>query len=437
MFSIVILCLLVFALVDYKKSYFLFLFFQIFWYPSAKFFYPLTSAFNQIPLYLIASIGYLAIHFFQKKQCCHFFYLTPIIILCLTHFITSFFSLEGFANEIFRAIGYASNLIGNIYLINCYVNKKDDIVFLLKGLTICYCFVTAYGLIEYFLQYNTILSYKSTLTPEGLWVYSIDIYRGYRLCTVFEHPIGAGMNLSLFVFFSLFCLFVLKLKISKKWRLLILLICIISACEVFLTKMRSCIVFLLIGCIGFLSLKNRKQYLVLALGVFGILIVCLLSEQVQGLFLSLFSGFKSDNVGGSSLSMRLSQMETVIKISKLSPIFGLGERFADFLPSNLIAGGLAFESVWFEVVCKFGFLGTLATLCLILYSCFLLPIKCKSKPLFFISSAYWIVYSLTSVPFFRDSFFYLILIVIVKYSFRLLKKSEISYSKKIRKTCFA
>jgi hypothetical protein len=380
-----------------------------------------------VPIYLIGDLAYACTYFLKfgiRKSKSDKTYLFPVSLICLSHFLSSFTSLEGASNEFFRAFGYCFNSLFLIFLIQKNVTTKKDIVFLLKGFTLAFCFASIYGIVEYFQESNPLLSYKSSLTPEGLDVYEIDPYRGYRISSIFEHPIGAGMNFSLFIFFAAFCLSKKDFHLSMFWGLSISIVVLLCFICVFLTKMRSSILFLLIGAIGFLNFKKPRTFVFLSLLLIVFIIGVIYVPQIQTIFLSLFNSEARNSVGGSSLEMRIEQSNAVFKIFNISPFTGLGERFMDYLSERELIGTYSFESVWFEVACKFGLLGLLATAFLILYSVFYVPLKKSAKELFFISLGYWVVYSFSSTPFFRETFYYLILICILKFRSGLLCVSK-------------
>lgn len=74
------------------------------------------------------------------------------------------------------------------------------------------------------------------------WAYSVDDVRGYRVQSVFEHAIGAGVNFILYILFVLILL--VKIGIKTKWRNILYIICILSAMAAIFSNSRTPILFL-------------------------------------------------------------------------------------------------------------------------------------------------------------------------------------------------
>ena len=70
------------------------------------------------------------------------------------------------------------------------------------------------------------------------------------------------------------------------------------------------------------------------------------------LFLSLFSSKYQNGVKGSTVDQRLSQLNAVYHLMKMSPIGGLGERFGDYISNQYTSAALEYESIWFDVMAK-------------------------------------------------------------------------------------
>ena len=92
------------------------------------------------------------------------------------------------------------------------------------------------------------------------------------------------------------------------------------------------------------------------------------------------------------------------------------EKFADYIANDFTEMALAYESVWLEQMSKHGLIGIGANIILMVYSIFVVPRKFKSKEMLWLSLAYWGIYTMTSVPTFRTSLFYLLLIYYIKSS---------------------
>ena len=188
---------------------------------------------------------------------------------------------------------------------------------------------------------------------------------------------------------------------------------------IFLTKMRTPIIFLIISLFGVLNFKKRRTYWLLLL--FSIILFFLIFDEttnVSNVFLSLFSKKNSAIVGGSNLEMRLEQIKTAFKLAKKSPIVGLGSKYQNVLEKREYIKILGSEGMILYVLPSYGFLGLLAYWCLYNYSIIKIPRFFKSKQLSFLMLGYFITYLISSVPGFKIHLLYIV-------SFYLIKDTEI------------
>ena len=146
-----------------------------------------------------------------------------------------------------------------------------------------------------------------------------------------------------------------------------------------------------------------------------LLLAPLFSDYTNNI-MSLFDSKAQEKVGGSNAEMRFEQLAAAIKLMSQSPILGLGYKFMNVMNTSLVSALLGLESMWFRILTQFGMLGVVANLYLAYYSLIKIPKLYKSRPLFFLSLAYWVTASLTSVPGMKMYFYYFVLIVFIKMS---------------------
>ena len=114
--------------------------------------------------------------------------------------------------------------------------------------------------------------------------------------------------------------------------------------------------------------------------------------------------------------MRLDQLDAVFQLMKQSPLFGLGEKFRLYISNIYTTRALDYESLWLEQMAMHGMVGVFAYIYLIYVSIIVVPRKYKSKQVFLFSLAYWLVYTMTSTPYFRIYFYYIVLFYFIKNS---------------------
>lgn len=412
-FSVIGVLILIYSCFNFKKGFLVYLLFQIIWFSNGKIIS--MAGVPSIPIYLVMALSFAAIYILKggfRAKLVEFPFMIPLLVLSISRILTCFTSLEGFASEFTRAIGFIFGSFIEVILIWRIVEKAKDFDFLMKGYCFIFTFASVYGLIEYMIKTNPIVEYKSMLTPEGITTYQTDIFRGYRVMSLFEHPIGAGMTFGLFAVFA----FLYWTNKKQKQSNFYIIIALLSILCVTLTKMRSSILFTLIGMLAFVKLKNKKFYKIFFIAILGVLVAFPIYKDYVDVFLSLFSSTAQKSVGGSDSAMRFTQFETVLNIMKRSFLFGFGEQCASYLPKSLVANALGFESIWFEAMSRYGIVGVMGNVIMMLYSVIFIPRKYKCKQAFWIALAYWLTNTLTSIPFFRMSMYYVVYFYCIKMS---------------------
>ena len=131
---------------------------------------------------------------------------------------------------------------------------------MIKGFVLIFFIAEIYGLVGYITQSNIVFEYKSSLTPEGLaeYYYGKDSERGYRLCSIFEHPIGAGMTFGLLSIFIIYLYFYKGKKYP--YKCLAFITCTLGILCVILTKMRAGILFTIFASGIVIKMSNKKTY---------------------------------------------------------------------------------------------------------------------------------------------------------------------------------
>ena len=416
------LVILIYGLYDFKKAFLLFMLYQIFWYSGAQLIH--VRGLPTITQGLMMWIGFTILFLLNKKKytACKepFPYAGPLILVAVSSILTCFVAVAGFGKEITRAVNLILQNVVVVWIAWNVIETKEDFKFLFRGFTVIFFAAALYGLWEYMTRDNGLVAHKLTLTADAFNLYDMNGARGYRVMSFFEHPIGAGMTMGLYVVFLFTALIRYRERLPFQ-RLAILTAFLCLPCLV-LTKMRASLFFTVIASLGFVDFRKRRFYKVMILGVLvGACAVPFLSDY-RDLFFSLFSKAAQSNVGGSTSSQRFGQLRAVFELMKLSPVGGLGEKFGDYIENEYTAAALGYESLWFEQMARHGIVGVLSYLVLIYDSVVIIPARYRSKPLLFISLSFWLTYSLTSIPSFRWMIYYLVL-------FYYIKKSDVYQSR--------
>lgn len=418
-FTVLNIVIMLYSLVRFKKGFLLFLIFQVLYFPDAQLIR--APGLGSVNINLAMALFFITLYFIKKKKIVRvkrpFPYTIPMVIIGCSLIFSCFTAVAGFGTEFVKAIGLILIDFFMVYVIWQVVETKEDFGFIYVGITILVAFAYIYGIYEYQTQLNPILDYKLSLTENKLRTYKMQMQwdlRGYRMYFFFEHPISAAMTFALYLVTTMTCTIRFKDKLPNKT--LVFVLCLLCVPYLFLTKMRSGFVFLMISVLAFVDFSS-KRFRRWAMFVLFVMLAFCFTPIVQdnvNLVLSMFDENAQIAVSGSSFEMRLDQLNAVYNLMKMSPLFGLGEKFALYISNQYTARALAYESLWFEQMARHGMVGVLSYIIMIYFSVIKVPQKYKDKSIAFVSLAYWVVYTMTSLPYFRIYLYYLVLFYFIK-----------------------
>lgn len=250
-----------------------------------------------------------------------------------------------------------------------------------------------YGIIEFLLNYNIILYWLQSQTDLSFWVdHTNDIRYGYgRYNSFFHFPITFGDACVVFFYFLTF--FYSKYEgvfISRKSYIKTLCLLLIG---VFLANSRATILALVFGLLQFDYIRKPKTLLI-AFFIFLIMVLPF-SDYILNVYHSIFDFTGNYDVGGSSMDMRMRQLDISLFLFLQNPIFGGGLSMIYYLMTDISIPELAgAESQLFYLLIERGLLGILGYLWLIISMCKLLPSYRKFNMVFV---GIWVLASFVSL----------------------------------------
>lgn len=421
LFALIGVLILITGYVNFRKGFFLFMFYRMLLVTNITLIS--VPGIPLLTLEVFLTMAFFCLYYKNKHKLyldrVDFPYKKPFALVACTCFLSTIFAYIGFNGAVSQFIAQVVCEYGFIWMMWKVIDRKD-IPYLLKGFAVVFILAGIYGFYEKITQTNPIVSYEMTLNPDTSrqvdFLFANDEYRGYRVQSFFEHAIGGGCNWGMYVAFTFAMLWVYKVKVPNGTKTLMIIAALLSLPCIFFANTRGAIVYFFISILSVFNLKDYRFYLRLAvIGGFILLIAPLFSDYANNV-LSIFDSKAQEKVGGSNAEMRFDQLAASIELMKMSPLVGLGYKFMNVMQTNLVAALLGLESIWFRVMTQFGLLGTAAYVYLAYFSLVKLPKRYHSQPLFFISLAYWLTCSLTSLPAFKNYFYYFILIVLIKLS---------------------
>lgn len=374
---------------------------------------------------MLMTLYYLAIYFIKRGKynttTAPFPFKTPYLIMVVSWSISCIFSYAGILATLPQYIGNVSKDILLVYVIWKVVNI-DDLKLLLKGFSLVFIIACIYGLFEKITLLNPLRDYEESLAGGNavMWAYSEDDVRGYRIQSVFEHAIGAGVNYVLYVVFIL--TLYLRYKLTKYITNSYLLLC--AACGVcaIWTNSRTPVLFLALASMSFINYRDSRSYKFLTIICISGIIMAPLFVDYFDLFETIIHQDSQKTMYGSNADLRWDQLATSIALFNMSPICGLGFNYDSVLKGSLVDSLLGRESIWFNILPELGIIGVLAYVIYIWYSLVIVPLRYKSMASFSLFLAYWVVASMTSVPGMKMHFFYIIVFLSIKMSSKYVEK---------------
>ncbi|GEM_PF-2615071 len=426
LFIIPALLLLIYSLFDFKKAYFLYLLYSVIWAPQAE---VVTIGGFHVILNMITSAGFLfsltlyswrknkgrtvkgvSLKSLLQKDTMPFRF--AFLLIGLSMFLSCFFSVGGFVEEFPRIASKYLQVYITIWITWYAVETQEEFEWVLKGLILMFTLAGIYGMLEYLIQSNPLYEYKQTIAPTMLPSQTSAMKRGYQITSFFDHRLGAGLTLALYP------TFILSLLINRPkllpWKKLACLSAFLCVICLILNKNRSAYLFFLLAILPCINLNSKAFRILAPIGIAAFIAALFLVPQLKDLLFSLFDTAAQKRVSGSSVSMRMQQFEACLQLVKQSPVFGLGEKFSDYISNKYTKAALGYESVWLEQLVKHGIVGIIVQLILMVYMTILLPLRTRSKELLFLGIAYWGSYTISTFLAFRLDIFYFFLFYLIK-----------------------
>lgn len=274
-----------------------------------------------------------------------------------------------------------------------FLRTKNDIKLIVNLYLKVFWVLCIYGIIEFLLNYNIILYWLQSQTDLSFWVdHTNDIRYGYgRYNSFFHFPITFGDACVVFFYFLTF--FYSKYEgvfISRKSYIKTLCLLLIG---VFLANSRATILALVFGLLQFDYIRKPKTLLI-AFSIFLIMVLPF-SDYILNVYHSIFDFTGNYDVGGSSMDMRMRQLDIFLFLFLQNPIFGGGLSMIYYLMTDISIPELAgAESQLFYLLIERGLLGILGYLWLIISMCKLLPSYRKFNMVFV---GIWVLASFVSL----------------------------------------
>lgn len=263
-------------------------------------------------------------------------------------------------------LGLFLEIVFPAYIYCFYLRKENHngLKLLLIQYLVFYVSLAIYGSVCYYIDYNPYINLIESTTHTGRVIAQTyaETLRGIRAQGTISHPITYGAVLSLF----LLLFFVLNAQyIDKKNALIVLFFSMIVIYAVFLTNSRSPLIFIIIAIIAsmcFSGVKNLIYQLsiIIAILVMGFSFSSVFHEKIMSVVNILNPNIGQD-MHGSTIDMRLTQLTISYKYFLMSPILGNGlDAIRNIVSSGMEEDLYDSESVLFHIMVNQGLIGIIS-----------------------------------------------------------------------------
>lgn len=377
---------------------------------------------------------------YKHKGSNKFFLKWPFLLVFFSNVISTLFADVSGLSVYTQSIRLMIQSFLFPYILFSVINDYYDVKLAIKSFVCVFLIMCSYGIIEKLLGYNPIMTWEFSIIPNQ---YAIDkIYTGLtrdgqiRGQSLFPISISYGAFCIASLSF-LYYLIIQKVKIVYVSRFFIFVFLLLAVFGIYCSNSKTPLVAVPFFILPFI-LKNkleRIQYGILILLVF-LFVIFWGSYFVNSLY-SMINSDSTDFKGGSSVQMRLMQLDISYKTFLKSPFIGNGIRYSsEVLAKTKSDEILGAESIWFKLLIEQGILGIVAYISIyiaIWKFCF----KRKNLFLFFFSIGWLLLSSVSSLPGLNIEFLFFVIIIVCKLKIiktrRITKKVDLIIKSPLRK----
>lgn len=287
----------------------------------------------------------------------------PLMVILFASFVSVVVNFSSDDAGTLTLLGFFLEIIFPAYIYCFYLRKESygNLNRLLIQYLSFYVLLSIYGSICYYIDYNPYVNFIDSTTYTGRVIAQTyaDTLRGIRAQGTISHPITYGAFLSL----SLLLFFVLKAQsINKKNIATVLFFSLVVLYAVFLTNSRSPLIFLMVAIISsmfFGGIKNLVYQLaiVIVLLVIGFNFSSTFHEKIISV-VNILNPSAGQDMHGSTIDMRLTQLMVSYKYFLMSPVLGNGlDAIRNIVSSGMEEDLYDSESVLFHLMVNQGLLG--------------------------------------------------------------------------------
>lgn len=289
--------------------------------------------------------------------------LYPSLFISICYLTTNFFSTH---KETATVLVNLACYFAYPYILWHCIDNKTRLIKLLNYIYVFFFFAALYGLFELITGENYIHSFLlNNNGMAGTFMQADEVgglrYGIKRCFSIFPYISTYGF-IMIYVFILLY---VARFNYSylKNKKYLLLLLILLPIC-IFSSGTRSCIITFIFCFAYFFFQKDFYKSIFFKILMIGlVLLTPLVITFLNQIYLSIVS---TDSVEGSSLLMRLNQLDTSLSYWSQSPIWGNGRLYTWNYAIPNSPQLLGAESIWFTLLIDYGIMGCVSYIFLII-----------------------------------------------------------------------
>lgn len=334
-----VLAIIFLLLWDYRKAIIIIAPFKLFFF---------SLAIGNLPLTSVVSIVSAFFFFGRSTHKDKSFPLTLSFVLLAFSILCS--NLHG-GFHIKNAIFQISDYLLYIYMLYYCICDRKDIILLFRSCNVFMLLVLCNGFYEFYtLGTNILRDIIIGYSKKGSYFTENSLCdRGYRTCSIYGHSITYGMMVITMAYLYLFFLKGIAFSFNK------MIFFVLMLTTVFLTNSRTPLLGLIIYSLPFLLEMKSSGYIRIYIFCIVMSVLYLGGNYIGKSFESIFYSEEND-MGGSSIEMRILQFEGVMAAISENIWFGRGAvvGWEEIRNKYYILGG---ESIVFQVLLRQGIIG--------------------------------------------------------------------------------
>lgn len=388
-YYLIVAFFVIYMFINYKKALYLWAVFSLAMHLGicVKFTPPAISV-----LFVVNLAFVLYFYIFKRKTVQHQFVLSKLFKFTVVSSLLTAFCLFSFAaasKEIISAINTIVNTFSILYLLDYEIRSSRDIQSICRILYGFMFISIVYGLYVVSTVTNPVIEWEQSLIPASMankLVASTETFRGVKAQSFF----GGATQFSAFVYLT--AVIYIALQKAKKDRLsyISLLILLTAVFICFLSKTRAAILAGLCSALYIIiKQKSTTKLKVIFFLLVALPLIYPFFEDNLSFVTSIYDSNAQDEVGGSSMEMRLMQTQVVADIASANPIFGIGTTGYANISALQIDGLYGAESVWFHLLMERGLIGVCVYIYIFYYT--VKSISKERKKYMIMAALFWLI----------------------------------------------